>query len=107
MMPDDIVHYLSEIDRVLTDGGRIFSTFFLVNDESIELMDCGKSTHDFYKYGVFYTADPKEPMDAVGYDEQFILKIFDKHDFKIKEIMYGNWSGRKSDNHQDILLITR
>ncbi|SDL17844.1 Methyltransferase domain-containing protein [Maridesulfovibrio ferrireducens] len=107
MMPDDIINYLSEIDRVLNDNGRVFVTFFLINKESLELMDLGKSVHDFHKFGVFYTADPKEPMDAVGYDEQFAFNLFEKHNFKIKEVMYGNWSGIKSGNHQDIVLLTR
>ncbi|WP_027722815.1 class I SAM-dependent methyltransferase [Maridesulfovibrio zosterae] len=108
MMPDDIMNYVEQIDRVLNDHGKIFVTFFLVNDESLELMDQKKSVHDFHKYGVFYTADPKEPMDAVGYDESFVRNIFEKHDFKIKKIMYGGWCGRKpTQNHQDIMLITR
>ncbi|MBI9111336.1 class I SAM-dependent methyltransferase [Maridesulfovibrio ferrireducens] len=107
MMPDDIINYLSEIDRVLNDKGRVFVTFFLINKESLELMNLGKSVHDFHKFGVFYTADPKEPMDAVGYDEQFVFNLFEKHNFKIKEVMYGNWSGIKSGNHQDIVLLTR
>lgn len=107
MMPDDIINYISQIDRVLTDSGRIFVTFFLVNEESSELIKAGKSVHDFHKYGVFYTADPKDPMDAVGYDESFVINIFEKHHFSMKEIRYGDWCGRKAPNHQDILLLIR
>ncbi len=107
MMPDDIINYVKEIDRVLDENGKIFVTFFLVNDESMELMNQGKSVHDFHKYGIFYTADPKDPMDAVGYDESFVRNIFGQHGFKIQEIMYGTWSGRSAKNHQDILLVTR
>ncbi|CCO24480.1 class I SAM-dependent methyltransferase [Maridesulfovibrio hydrothermalis] len=107
MMPDDIINYVNEIDRVLNEKGRIFVTFFLVNDESSSLMDQGKSVHDFHKYGVFYTADPKDPMDAVGYEEKFVKNIFGRHGFKIQEILYGTWCGRTASNHQDILLITR
>ncbi|MFW5498766.1 MULTISPECIES: class I SAM-dependent methyltransferase [unclassified Maridesulfovibrio] len=107
MMPEDIMNYIKEMDRVLTDRGRIFATFFLVNEESNALMDQGKSTHDFFKYGIFYTADPKDPMDAVGYDEKFALNMFEQRGFKIKEILFGDWCGRKAKNHQDILLITR
>ncbi len=107
MMPDDIIHYISEIKRVLNDGGRIFATFFLINKDSLELMNQGKSVHDFYKFGIFYTADPKDPMDAVGYDDKFVYNIFEKHGFKVQEVMFGNWCGRKSINHQDIVLLTR
>ncbi len=107
MMPDDIINYMEQIDRVLTDNGRIFVTFFLVNDESRKFMKEGKSVHDFHKYGIFYTSDPKDPMDAVGYDESFVLNIFEKNNFKIQEIRYGTWCGRSGLNHQDILLVTR
>jgi ubiquinone/menaquinone biosynthesis C-methylase UbiE len=107
MMPDDINNYLSEIDRVLNDTGRVFVTYFLINKESSELMKSGKSVHDFQKFGVFYTADPKEPMDAVGYDEHFMFNLFEKYNFKIKEILYGTWCGRNATNHQDIVLLTR
>ncbi|WP_432736277.1 methyltransferase domain-containing protein [Maridesulfovibrio sp. FT414] len=107
MMPDDIFNYVKEIDRVLNDNGRIFVTFFLVNEESRELMKTGKSVHDFHKYGIFYTADPKDPMDAVGYDEHFVRNIFDRYRFRIQDILYGTWCGRQAKNHQDILLITR
>ncbi|WP_319781096.1 methyltransferase domain-containing protein [Maridesulfovibrio sp.] len=107
MMPDDILNYIKEMDRVLSETGRIMATFFLVNNESNELMNQGKSVHDFFKYGIFYTADPKDPMDAVGYDEKFALNMFEQRKFKIQEIMYGNWCGRKGSHHQDVLLITR
>jgi SAM-dependent methyltransferase len=107
MMPEDIINYINEIDRVLTDNGRLFATFFLVNAESTGLMDAGKSSLDLYKYGVFYTADPKDPMDAVGYDEKFALNMFQQKGFKIQEILYGNWCGRESRYYQDTLLITR
>lgn len=107
MMPDDIINYVKEIDRVLDENGKIFVTFFLVNDESMELMNQGKSVHDFHKFGIFYTADPKDPMDAVGYDESFVRNIFSRHGLNIQEIMYGTWPGRSAKNHQDILLISR
>ncbi|WP_031484327.1 class I SAM-dependent methyltransferase [Maridesulfovibrio frigidus] len=107
MMPDDIINYISEINRVLSDKGRMFATFFLINKESLKFMDQGKSVHDFHKFGVFYTADPKDPMDAVGYDEQFVHNVFIKHNFKVQEVMLGNWCGRESTNHQDIVLLTR
>lgn len=107
MMPEDMMNYIEQLDRVLDDSGRVFVTFFLINDESRKLMDQGRSIHDFRKYGIFYTADPQDPMDAVGYEEEFVLSLFEKYNFKLKEIMYGDWCGRKAGNHQDIMLLTR
>ncbi|WP_419779693.1 methyltransferase domain-containing protein [Maridesulfovibrio sp.] len=107
MMPEDIMNYIKEMDRVLKADGNILATFFLVNAESNELMDQGKSVHDFFKYGIFYTADPKDPMDAVGYDEKFAVNLFEQRGFKIQETILGNWCGRKSNYHQDVLLVSR
>ncbi|WP_415717672.1 methyltransferase domain-containing protein [Maridesulfovibrio sp.] len=107
MMPEDIMNYIKEMDRVLKVDGHIMATFFLINAESNELMDLGKSVHDFFKFGIFYTADPKDPMDAVGYDEKFAVNMFAQRGFVIQETIPGNWCGRESNYHQDILLVSR
>lgn len=39
MLPEDIENYLSEIARVLKKGGRFLITFFLLNKESLELIN--------------------------------------------------------------------
>jgi hypothetical protein len=46
MPPDDLEHYLSEVQRVLTKGGRCLITYFLLNEESSQLMATGNSTLD-------------------------------------------------------------
>ncbi|AXF85333.1 Demethylrebeccamycin-D-glucose O-methyltransferase [Ephemeroptericola cinctiostellae] len=39
MLPEDLEHYLSEISRVLKKGGVCFITYFLLNNESVELIN--------------------------------------------------------------------
>jgi SAM-dependent methyltransferase len=47
MLPVDLEHYLSEVRRVLTAGGRCLISYFLLNDESRQLIEAGKSSFDF------------------------------------------------------------
>jgi SAM-dependent methyltransferase len=46
LLPDEVENYLSEIERVLAPGGRCFASFFLLNEESLELLHSGRSTID-------------------------------------------------------------
>ena len=61
MLPKDIEHYFAEISRVLINKGRCLITFFLLNSESFNLIQQGKSTIDFkYGEGVYKTTDSEE-----------------------------------------------
>ena len=110
MLPEDIENYLSEIARVLKKGGRFLITFFLLNKESLELINAGKSTLDFeYEHGKYRTINPNMPEDAVCYDEPFILSLYEKCGLKIKEpIHYGSWCRRRDFlSYQDIIVATK
>ncbi len=110
MLPEDIENYLSEIARVLKKGGRSLITFFLLNKESLELINAGKSTLDFeYEHGKYRTINPNMLEDAVCYDEPFILSLYEKCGLKIKEpIHYGSWCKRRDFlSYQDIIIATK
>jgi ubiquinone/menaquinone biosynthesis C-methylase UbiE len=110
MLYRDMENYLSEISRTLKKGGRCLITFFLLNKESLRLINRGKSTLAFkYKFDNFRTMDANIPEDAVCYDEKIILKLFKKYGLQIKKpIRYGSWCGRsKSLSYQDIILTTK
>lgn len=47
MLPQDMENYLSEISRILRSGGRCLITFFLLNAESLKLIEMGASDLDF------------------------------------------------------------
>src|SRR4051794_28383963 len=38
MLPDDVYHYLGEIARVMKPGGRVYASYFLLDDESRPLV---------------------------------------------------------------------
>ena len=107
MLPKDVENYFSEIARVLRKEGRCLITFFLLNPESITLIDKNLSTLDFvYDIGGCLTIDKNEPESAVAYNERSLLSLYEKYGLNILgPIHYGSWCGRQSFlSYQDIII---
>jgi SAM-dependent methyltransferase len=110
MLPQDMKNYLSEVSRVMKPGGTCLITFFLITQEVRNLIDMGLSTQNFkYEVDGCLTTCKEAPEGAIGYDQEFILQLFQKYDLKINEqIHYGSWCGRTSFlSYQDIVMATR
>lgn len=107
MLPDTVENYLSEAGRVLKRGGRCFISFFLLNEVSKSLLRAGKSSIALAP-GVepCWVADASAPEKAVGYEEDFILSLYDKHNLEItRPTQYGSWCGRETFlSYQDLIL---
>jgi SAM-dependent methyltransferase len=110
MLAHDIENYVSEIVRVLRKDGKCLITFFLLNKESLKLIETKKSTLDLkFVFDEYRTIDKDTPEAAIAYDEQFIRGLYGKYGLNIKEpTYYGSWSGRKEFlSYQDIIVATR
>lgn len=110
MLFEDTEHYLSEVARVLRPGGRCFATFFLLNPESVELIQKGASTQSFqHVLGECHIEHSEVPEDAVAYEETGIRTLLRKYELSLKEpIHYGKWSGRKEfRSYQDIVIALK
>ena len=80
MLPQDMENYFCEIARVLKRDGRCLVTFFLLNEESLQLINAGKSTLDFkYDFGRYRAISTSVPEAAICYDEAFILGLYKKY----------------------------
>lgn len=97
MLPPDVDHYMGEIARVLKAGGKCMITFFLLNEESRNLIRSGKSRLDFrYEMEGCLSTDKDTPEDALAYDENLVRRLFDKHDLSIiQPVHYGYWCNRE------------
>lgn len=110
MLPLDFENYLKQIARVIKKDGQIFSTFFLLNDESNKNIDLKKPQLTFsHEHKGIRIQDLSNPEFAVGYSEKSIKDIFLKNGFEIVEpIHYGFWSGRQDDfTFQDIIVAKK
>lgn len=109
MMPDEVDNYLSEISRVLKPGGRCLISYFLLNEESLGLIESGKSPLDFKpSTGTYRVVDPENPEHAVGYDEEHVLGLYAKHGLRPETPQYGSWCGRNQHlSYQDIIVAAK
>ena len=85
-------------------------TFFLMTKEARYFIKAGSSTQNFkYALDGCWTTDEETAEGAIAYDQEFILKLFEKYDLRINEpIHYGSWCGRGSFlSYQDIIVATR
>lgn len=109
----EMENYLSEIARVLKPGGRCFITFFLLNSESIQLIEANLSSQNFqYNLeldGKVRTTNPDIPESAIALDEEIVRNLYQKYNLEIIEpIHYGMWCDRQQFlSYQDIIVAVK
>jgi SAM-dependent methyltransferase len=108
MMPAEVEHYLSEINRVLGTG-RCLISYFLLNEESRRLINAGKSTVDFARPDEQWaTTSPERPEDAIAFDEDYVTGLYQRLGLNIVRIDYGSWCGRMNYlSYQDLIFAER
>jgi ubiquinone/menaquinone biosynthesis C-methylase UbiE len=110
MLPMDIENYLKEIARVMKPGGTCLITFFLLTDESLDLIHSGRSSLDF-KYEILgcLTTNEKVPESAIAFREEFIEKLLAKYGLEItRPIYYGSWCYRaRFLTYQDMVIAKK
>lgn len=107
LLPEDMEHYFSEISRTLKKGGRCLITFFLLNEESMTLMNEKPQVMDFkVDTGLYRSIDSDIPERGIGFEESYIRELYAKYNLQIRDpVHYGSWCGRSSFlSFQDILI---
>ncbi len=111
LLQEDVENYIKEMYRVLKKGGRSLSTWFLLNEESLGLIEGGKSSLKFKAHpgSTFYKVlDIHRPEKGIAYTEKWVRELFKKTGFVIEAIHYGSWCGRKEYlNGQDIIVARK
>jgi ubiquinone/menaquinone biosynthesis C-methylase UbiE len=115
LMPEIAENYLLEIGRVLRPKGRALNTMFLLNLESLALLDSDTSTHEkTYPFadGRARVKDPERPQAWIAHDEGFIRSVHKRALLKIEPpIRYGAWPGREPTGpgfgEKDIVVAVR
>jgi SAM-dependent methyltransferase len=110
LLPADMENYLAQVSRVLKPGGRCLVTYFLLNPESTQLIESGRSSLDLrHGAGSYRVADPAEPERVVGYDQQHVETLYRQNRLQILQpIRYGSWCGRGAYlSYQDIVVARK
>lgn len=96
----DIANYLGEISRMLKPGGRVFITYFLVNEQTLKNISKGTTTRKFVKYiDNAYTDNPRTPESAIGHAEEYVYKLYEKNGLAVDDVSYGKWRSPKELKH--------
>lgn len=107
MLPDDVVHYVEEISRLLTPGGVCVASYFLLNDETRAGVDRGESFMSFrvsHPSGVCRLHDVSVPEAAIAFEESFIRNIHMRAGLKIADVRRGFW-WKGTAHDQDLLTV--
>lgn len=99
MRLSDIHHYLKETYRVLKPNGRCFITWFL-QDEPLSNMP--------YRHSGGWMASEDMPEQAISYHGFVMDDAYIQAGLTVSTIHLGHWTGRKSSNaYQDIVLAIK
>ncbi len=98
-------HYLAQSARVLTPGGRLFCTWFLLSGDHRQAPPSPFRFHDATLPAAI--ADPLTPDAAVAYDEGWVRERLSVHGLALRALHHGSWSGRSGASRQDIVIAYR
>jgi len=109
MMFPGVANYIAEISRVLKPGGHCVATYFVLNDETHQLITEGKATQTFLiKEGDSYTNVKEKPETAVAFEEPLVVSTHAKYNLKVVDpIDYGFWRGIKARVPQDVVVARK
>ncbi len=111
MIPTEVENYFNELERVMKPKGKIFATFFIINEENSKLMQANSGFNFNHKLDGYYLMDATVKGANVAFEEEYLLNEIIKTDrFKITTKSYGHWCGRdksESFDFQDVYIIEK
>jgi SAM-dependent methyltransferase len=92
MITKDVEAYMKEIVRVLKPGGKLFITYFILDDDSKAAMDHSQTDRKFpFEHGNYSAADEAYHEGALAYKREYIHDLYKRNGLKIDEINNGFW----------------
>jgi SAM-dependent methyltransferase len=106
LLESDATHYLAECARVLAPGGRLFATFFLLDESSRALIAADRAGLAFLDTDARVAIlDEALPEEAVAYDEEWVSEALRANGLDLGAIHPGSWSARDDFvSFQDIVV---
>jgi SAM-dependent methyltransferase len=107
LLADAAENYLAEAARVLAPGGRLFTTWFLLDPDRSTPRD--RAAFDFSDpAGPASVSDREVPEAAVAFNDRWLEQRFQAHGLTLREpIRRGSWRGAPGTSFQDIVVAGR
>ena len=102
----EISAYAREIMRLLTPGGRLFLTAFIVAAGDPDRPTARPRFTRGTKPGTWY-GDPLAPLGAIGFDAGIIESSLKEAGLQIQRLSLGHWRGIESAHYQDIIIAVK
>lgn len=110
MQPAEVQHYLKQIKRVLKPGGSCLSTFFIMDENTPEILKQNKDLMQFkFEYDTYYLHDDKVKDANIAFKKNAIQSMASNAHLNIKLFNNGWWKGgdkSASLNYQDLVIFT-
>jgi SAM-dependent methyltransferase len=103
LLPDETANYLSEIGRVLAPGGRLFSTWFVVDGDGAPPPPFEHGSRS----GAALVADATSPSAAVAYGLDHLTDAFGRSGLTMEPVRRGSWQIPGGASLQDIIVARR
>ena len=108
LVPAATEHYIREIARMLDRSGRLFASFFLLDEGGREALAAGTTNPTFdsaIEHGRLH--DPSVPENAVACDADWLFETLATAGLKVTAMHAGYWKGRPGLEYQDLVVAVR
>jgi SAM-dependent methyltransferase len=105
------VNYLRETARTLVSGGRLFASFFVLDDESLASIADHETFPNFTEhFEQGRIADAGSPDVAIAFHANWLHQAFLSCGFAIEVYRQGRWrdhEGKKDELYQDLVVARK
>jgi SAM-dependent methyltransferase len=109
LLEGEAERYVGEAARVLAPGGRLFATWFLLDDASRAAIAAGRAGLPFLDADqpVAVVSD-EVPEEAIAFDRAWLTEALDRHGLVLSAVHEGTWRGAETGtSFQDIVIATK
>lgn len=107
LLPEATRNYIGECARVLKAGGKLFATFFLIENGTSSAD--GKLCFSHGLGNVALSIDPVVPENAVAYRTNWLLEVFRQARMElVSPVRWGYWTGKHPGySGQDVVILQK
>jgi SAM-dependent methyltransferase len=98
-------NYLNQIARTLEPGGRLFASFFVLDDQSVKLVEQGATEPGFSAlFDEGMVGNPANPEAAVAFQAEWLASALSSAGLVFDAFYPGRWRHLPAISHQDLVI---